>query len=126
MLSVPEFAERLGTSIANVRGAVRERRVVGVGGRGGTGVAIPEAFLVPAHLANGADPRPEPRDGSRKEVILPSLRGTIIVLGDEGLDDTEILQWLFTANDALEGDIPLDVLKAGNKSAVRRAAAFLG
>lgn len=125
-LSVPDFADRLGTAASNVRGALKDRRVVGRrrSGGGQGGIQIPEAFLVPLHLANAAAPLPAPEPGHEREIILPSLKGTIIVLSDAGLSDEEILRWLFTEDPVL-GEVPLGALRAGRKSAVRREAALL-
>jgi len=123
-LSVPEVAERLGTAPSNVRGAFASRRIVGSRPGGHQGFRVPEAFLVPAHLANAADPGPAPEPGHEKEVILPSLQGTIVQLHDAGLTDDEIVAWLFTTNDDL-GTTPVQALRKGHKSAVRRAAQLL-
>ncbi len=123
-LSVPDFADRLGTAASNVRGALRDRRIVGVRRNGKQGYDVPEAFLVPFHLANAAAPLPAPEPGQEREIILPSLRGTVIVLSDAGLSDDDILRWLFTTEPAL-GEAPLTALRAGRKSAVRREAALL-
>jgi len=123
-LTVPEVAELLGTAASNVRGALSSRRIVGVRPDGQHGVRVPAAFLVPAHLANAADPGPAPEPGQEKVVILPSLQGTITLLGDMGFSDEEILGWLFTLDDSL-GETPLAALRAGRKSAVRRAAQLL-
>jgi hypothetical protein len=73
-------------------------------------------------MANPADQKAD--DGSGKQIILPSLRGTVIALRDAQLDDAQIIEWLFSVEDSL-GERPIDVLKAGNKSAVRRATQSL-
>ncbi|SNS44997.1 hypothetical protein SAMN06309944_0297 [Micrococcales bacterium KH10] len=124
-LSVPEFAEQLGTSPANVRGALKDRRIVARRESHRVGPQIPREFLVPAHLANAAAPKPAPADGGGKLVILPSLQGTIIVLSDQGLNDEDILVWLFSHHSELQAT-PLEVLRQGNKSAVRRVALVVG
>ncbi|GAA2247348.1 hypothetical protein GCM10010401_21380 [Rarobacter faecitabidus] len=123
-LSVPEFADRLGTSPASVRGALKDHRIVGVKESHDVGVKIPDVFLVPAHLANAAAPKPAPADGVIQEIILPSLRGTIIVLVDQGLSDDEQTEWLLSHHDDL-GTTPIEALRRGNKSAVRRAAQLI-
>jgi hypothetical protein len=48
----------------------------------------------------------------------------VIALRDAQLDDAQIIEWLFSVEDSL-GERPIDVLKAGNKSAVRRATQSL-
>ena len=51
------------------------------------------------------------------------LKGTFTVLADGGMNDEEILRWLFTPDDTLpvEG-APIDALIAGHKTEVRRRA----
>lgn len=121
-LALPDYADRLGTVAKSVRSAIHERRIVGVK-RGPENIFhIPGAFLVGAHMSNPADVRPELDTG--KEVILPSVQGTIILLSDMGLSDVEILTWLFTEEEMI-GERPIDALRAGNRSIVRRAAAAL-
>ena len=53
----------------------------------------------------------------------PELRGTFTVLADGGMDDTEIIEWLFTPDATLpvEG-APIDALRAGHKTEIRRRA----
>lgn len=117
-LTGPDFAAKLGTSPKAVRSALADDRVVGVKRGQPKVLMIPAAFLVPHFMANPADQKPD--DGSGKLIIMPSLRGTIITLKDMGLEDSEILTWLFTTEDSL-GERPIDTLAVGNKSAVRRA-----
>lgn len=126
-LSLPVVAERLGTTANSVRNALSDRRIVGMR-RGERAVfTIPETFLVPAHMSNPANVTPVryTATGDEKIIIMPSLKGTIILLGDLGLNDTEIIAWLFTAESSL-GETPIAALRAGRKSAVRRAAQGLG
>ena len=126
-LSLPVVAEKLGTAVTSIRNALGDRRIVGMR-RGERNVfAIPAAFLVPSHLSNPADvktPRLTP-EGAEKIIILPSLKGTVILLGDQGLSDDEIIAWLFSEDEML-GETPMAALLAGRKSAVRRAAQSLG
>ena len=121
-LTVPDLAERLGTVAKSVRSAIADRRVVGVKRGPDKIFQIPAAFLIGAHRANPADVRPELDTG--KEIIMPSLQGTITLLSDMGLDDAEILAWIFTVQDLI-GERPIDALHTGNRSIVRRAAATL-
>lgn len=103
-LSVPEVAERLSLSPSAVRRLIEERHLIGVRPGTGTGVRVPAVFLG--------------EDGP-----LPALRGTFVVLADGGMDDEEILRWLFTADASLpvEG-APIDAIRAGFKTEVRRRA----
>lgn len=122
-LNVPEVAELLRIDMSRVRGLLHERQLVGVK-RGERSIfSIPAAFFVPAHLANPANPT-EPRfheDGADHYVILGALRGTFIVLTDVGLSDEEIIAWLFTPEESI-GTSPIEALRAGRKSEVRRVA----
>ncbi len=110
-LTLPDLAERLDSDISRVRGMVRDRDVIGVKRGERTTFQVPEAFLMPAS------------DGG--ETVVSTLRGTIIVLGDQGLTDEEILEWLFTVEEEL-GETPIEALKAGRRAAVRRVAAAVG
>lgn len=101
-LTVPDLAERLGLRLADVRRLIEDRVVLAarVGERGV--VAVPAAFL--------------DDDGP-----LASLRGTFTVLADGGMDDAEILTWLFSSADVTDGT-PIAALRAGRKTEVRRLA----
>ena len=74
------------------------------------------------------------RTGERRVISVPvkfldataprhELKGTFTVLADGGMNDEEILRWLFTPDDTLpvEG-APIDALIAGHKTEVRRRA----
>lgn len=50
----------------------------------------------------------------------PALRGTLMALGDLGLDASEAREWMVTPNEEL-GGIPLVLLHQGSIHAVRRA-----
>ena len=122
ILDQEEFAAALGTTVKGVRSALSDQRIVGVKVGTPKVLHIPEAFLIEAHRANPADLKPEVDAGKR--VILPSIQGTIIMLRDMGLNDHEIVIWLFTEHEEL-GDTPVAMLRSGNRSAVRRAAQSL-
>lgn len=102
-LTVPDVAERLAVPLSSVRRMIEERELLAarVGER--AVVAVPAAFLDPA--------------------VLPHLRGTVTVLADGGMTDTEILSWFFTADETwpVPGS-PVDALRAGHKTEVRRRA----
>lgn len=55
---------------------------------------------------------------------LETLKGTITLLRDCGLTDTEIVGWLFSVEETL-GETPLQALLTGEKKAVRRIAGAL-
>lgn len=102
-LTVPDIAERMGIALSAVRRLIEDRELLSarVGER--RVVAVPEQFL--------------------HEDVYRHLKGTFTVLADGGLDDDEILRWLFTPDPTLriEGT-PVDNLAAGFKTEVRRRA----
>jgi hypothetical protein len=55
---------------------------------------------------------------------IASLRGTVIVLHDAGFSDDEAIDWLLTPEDSI-GLAPIEALRAGRKSEVRRVALTL-
>jgi hypothetical protein len=118
-LTLPDVAERLHTEVSRVRKLLQEGKLVAVR-RGDPAVAsVPAAFLVPGHLANPADRRPT--EGAPEWAVLASLAGTLTVLADTGFAPDEAITWLFTFDDSLQGT-PIEALRAGRKSEVRRRA----
>jgi hypothetical protein len=105
-LTLPDFAERLGTDVSKVRQLVRERQVLAMR-RGENNV-----LMVPAIFA---------QDGR----VLKGLPGTLTLLSDARYTDDEALRWLFTADDTLPGS-PVDALAANRGTEVRRRAQALG
>lgn len=102
-LTIPDLVEILDEPLGRVRRLIDEHYLVG-SRRDGV-LKIPAVFLV--------DSRP-----------LPSLRGTIIVLHDAGFDSDETIDWLLTPEESI-GVAPIEALRAGRKSEVRRVAATL-
>lgn len=103
-VTVPDIAERLGLRLADVRTLIEDRFLLAarVGER--------KVVSVPARFLDDEGP-------------LPALRGTFTVLADSGLDDAEILTWLFTPDPSLPvAGAPVDALRAGHKTEVRRRA----
>jgi hypothetical protein len=103
-LTVPDLAEQLHIPLSSVRQMITDREVLSsrVGER--KVVAVPAKFL-------------------DEEGVRPDLKGTFTVLADGGMNDEEILRWLFTPDDTLpvEG-APIDALRAGHKAEIRRRA----
>jgi hypothetical protein len=102
-LTIPDLVEQLGLGVSRVRRLIEDRhlaakRVDGV-------LKVPAVFL---------------RDGQP----LGELRGTLIVLGDNGFDDDEAVDWLLTEDESL-GLPPIEALRAGRKAEVRRVAQAL-
>jgi hypothetical protein len=102
-LTVPDVADRLGTTPARVRRLLEDKHLLAVR-RDGV-LRIPDVFL------DGDEP-------------LPELRGTAILLGDSGFDDDGSVAWLLADEDSL-GVAPIDALRAGRKAEVRRVAQAL-
>jgi len=120
VLTIGELAGLLGVPPGSARRLVADRQVLGTR-RGGV-LVVPQAFLVPGHMANPAAPG-DP-DCAPTWTVLASLPGTITVLADMGFTDDEALDWLFAHDDQL-GTTPVAALRAGHKSAVRRLAQSL-
>jgi len=102
--TVPEISARLGIPLARVRQHIADRELLSarVGER--------RVVSVPAKFLGAEGPRPE-------------LKGTFTVLADGGMDDEQILRWLFTPDETLPVDgAPIDALIAGHKTEVRRRA----
>jgi hypothetical protein len=118
-LTVPDVAERTGLDAGKVRRLLQERRLVGVRRGEPRVLSIPAAFLVPGHLANPAQPTTPRADDAW--TVLASLQGTLTLLSDAGFSDEDAVAWLFTPDDSLPGT-PVDALRAGRKTEVRRRA----
>jgi hypothetical protein len=102
--TVPDIAERWRVPLSRVRQHLADRELLSwrTGERG--------VVSVPAKFLDESGPRHE-------------LKGTFTVLADGGMNDEEILRWLFTPDETLpvEG-APIDALIAGHKTEVRRRA----
>ncbi len=55
---------------------------------------------------------------------LKDLRGTLMLLADDGFSDDEAMQWMLEVNDLL-GVSPIAALRSGRKAEVRRVAQAL-
>lgn len=102
-LTVPDLAERLSLTPSRVRRLIEDRSLLAVR-RDGV-LVVPEVFL-------------------DEEGPLPELRGTAIVLADNGYSDDEAMHWLLEEEDSLAA-APIDALRAGRKAEVRRVAQAL-
>lgn len=102
-LTVPDVAERLGVPLSTVRRMVEDRELLAARLGERRVVHVPARFL--------------------DEKAMPHPKGTFTVLGDGGMDDEDILRWLFTPDATLpvEG-APIDALASGYKTEVRRRA----
>lgn len=102
-LPVPDVVERTGASLQQVKRWLQDRELIGRRRGENNALMVPVTFLT--------------QDGP-----LPSLRGTISVLADGGLDDDEIIDWLHAPDDTLVGGSAMASLHAGAKTEVRRRA----
>lgn len=103
-LAMPDLVEVLAEPLGRVRRLIDESHLIGSRRHG--------AFAVPAVFV--LDGRP-----------VASLRGTVIVLRDAGFTDDEAIDWLLSVEDSI-GNAPIESLRAGRKSEVRRVAQALG
>lgn len=103
-LTLPDLVELLDEPLGRVRRLLDENYLVG--SRRFGALRVPAVFLV--------DDRP-----------LPSLRGTVMVLHDAGFDADETIDWLLAPEESI-GMAPIEALRAGRKSEVRRVAVSLG
>lgn len=111
-LTLPDVAERIGLDVGKVRRLLQERKLVGIRRGEPRVLSVPEKFLV-----EGRQDAAATGDWS----ALASLQGTLTVLADAGFSDAEAIAWLFTADESLPG-MPIDALRAGHKTEVRRRA----
>lgn len=104
-LTLPDVAERLSIDVSRVRRLIQDGYLAAVR-RGERSV-----LSVPADLLIADQP-------------LPELRGTLTVLADAGFGSEDALRWLFTPDDSLPGT-PVEALRAGRKTEIRRRAQAL-
>lgn len=104
-LPLPDLAEALDVSIKKVHSLIDERAILAVRVGARNIRSVPADFVIDGHL-------------------VESLKGTISVLKDSGYEDDELLIWLFTADESLPGT-PMEALRAGRKTEIRRRAQAL-
>lgn len=102
-LTVPDLVELLGVSPGRIHRLFEQKTLLAarVGG----------VLRVPGEFLDGDEP-------------LPELRGTLVVLGDNGFSDDEAVRWMLSDEPAL-GTSPIEALRAGRKAEVRRVAQSL-
>jgi hypothetical protein len=104
-LTLTEVARRLNLSAGRAKQLLKDHKLIGVR-RGGGEPQVPAAFIA------GDD-------------VVKGLPGTLTVLLDAGYDDADSLRWLFTPDETLPGS-PIDVIRAGRHTEVKRLAQVLG
>ncbi len=97
--TIPQLVELLNLNQSRVRRLIEEHYLAAV--------RVEGVLKVPAEFVQDARP-------------VPPLRGTLLVLMDAGFTNDEAVAWLLADNDEI-GERPIDSLRAGRKSAVRRA-----
>lgn len=102
-LTLADLTEVLGEPLGRVRRLLDDSHLVGSRRHG--------AFKVPAVFVLNGEP-------------LGSLRGTLFVLHDAGFTDDEAIDWLLSSEESI-GIPPIEALRAGRKSEVRRVAQAL-
>jgi hypothetical protein len=103
-VTLPDAAVRFAVDVSRVRRSVADGEMLAL--RVDGVVRLPELFL-----AEPGGP-----------VALPDLKGTLTVLSDAGFRPAEAVSWLFTPDDSLREGRPIDALRAGRKTEVRRRA----
>ncbi|MFD9891815.1 Rv2175c family DNA-binding protein [Amycolatopsis sp. NPDC058986] len=101
VLPLSEVADVLGISANKVRQLLRDGHLIAV--RRGGELCVPGDFFV-------------------KDGVVKGLAGTITVLADAGFSRTEMLRWLFTADDTLPGSTPVNALRTSHGTEVKRRA----
>ena len=105
-LPLPDIAEQSGLGISKIRRYIEDGSLVGVRRTDRDIFQVPSLFL-------DEDARP-----------IRHLQGTVTTLRDAGFDDEATIVWLFTPDESLPGR-PIDLLRAGSKTEVRRRAQAL-
>jgi hypothetical protein len=102
-LTVIEAGELLGIQPGKVRRLIEEHHLIGIKRDG--------VLMIPSELIIDGEP-------------LASLRGTIMVLLDDGFSLGGSIDWLYTVEESLK-TTPMQALIAGRKAEVRRLAQSL-
>lgn len=98
-LTVPDLVELFGLPVGKVHRLLEDHHLAAI--------RVDGVLKVPAEFVLDGDP-------------LSSLRGTVLTLLDSGFSIDEAVAWLLAENEEL-GERPIASLRAGKKSAVRRA-----
>ncbi|MGW0733337.1 Rv2175c family DNA-binding protein [Streptomyces sp. NPDC002851] len=106
-LNLPEIAEMLGVEVTRVRQLVKEGQLIAVRRGENKALYVPAAFI--------------DEDGAK---IVKGLTGLLTVLRDDGFNDEEMLEWLFTPDPTLPGT-PAQALRENRGTEVKRRAQAL-
>lgn len=102
-LTIPDLVDALGIPQGRVRRLIEDRHLLAA--------RVDGVLKVPASFIAGGEP-------------LHELHGTLVLLADSGYSDEEAMRWLLEQEDSL-GVAPIEALRAGRKSEVRRVAQAL-
>lgn len=102
-LTIPDLVDILGIGVGRVRRLIEDHHLAAV--------RIDGVLKVPADFVRDGEP-------------LSELRGTLILLADDGFSNEEAVEWLLEPEETL-GIAPIDALRAGRKAEVRRVAQAL-
>lgn len=104
-LNLPEIAERFGVEVTRVRQLVKEGQLIAVRRGENRALHVPAAFI-------------------DEDKIVKGLTGTLTLLRDDGFNDAEMLEWLFTPDPTLPGT-PAQALSENRGTEVKRRAQAL-
>ncbi len=102
-MTVPDLVDALNLSPGKVHRLIEDRHLLAV--RRNRVLVVPEEFV---------------QEGEP----MTDLRGTLILLADDGFTDDEAMDWMLEVNELL-GVSPIAALRAGRKAEVRRVAQAL-
>lgn len=103
VLAVPDAAEQLVVPVTRIHQMLRDHQLLALRRDG--------VICIPADFLQGG-------------TVVKGLLGTITVLRDGGYPDSQIMEWLFTADDSLPGT-PVEALRADRGREVKRRAQAL-
>ncbi|MGL4172871.1 MAG: Rv2175c family DNA-binding protein [Actinomycetota bacterium] len=104
-LTLSDVAEYMNVPVSKIRQMLRDRQLIAISMEA-RGRCIPASFF-----AHG--------------LPLPELPGTLTLLADAGFNDEEAVLWLLHEDSTLREGSPIDALRAGHKTEVRRRAQAL-
>lgn len=104
-LTLPDIAEMLDVEVTRVRQLVKEGQLIAVRRGENRALHVPAAFI----------------DGNK---VVKGLAGTLTLLRDDGFNDEEMLEWLFTPDETLPGT-PAQALSENRGTEVKRRAQAL-
>ncbi|MFD4250902.1 Rv2175c family DNA-binding protein [Amycolatopsis thermoflava] len=101
VLSLAQVAEQIGLSVNKVRQLLRDGQLLAVRRDGD--------LMVPADFLVGGQP-------------VKGLTGLLTVLADARFSRTEMLRWLYEADETLPGSTPINALRTNHGTEVKRRA----